>query len=85
MKRILITFLVGLLAGLVLGTMLGHKLQPTEDQVVEFISHMSFPELAAFNKRLSSQAGLQVFQTQILPTAPAAGPSVPAAPGGPAK
>jgi hypothetical protein len=70
MKRILISLIVGLVAGLVLGAMLGHKLQPTEEQVVDHISHLSFPELAAFNKKLTAQSGLQVYQTQILPPTP---------------
>ncbi len=70
MKRILVTLVVGLVIGLVLGVMLGRKLQPSDEQVVDRISHLSFPELAAFNKRLSQQAGLQVYQTQMLPSAP---------------
>ena len=67
MKRILISAAVGLVIGLVLGAMLGHKLQPTEEQVVDHISHLSFPELAALNKDLTARSGLQVYQTQILP------------------
>jgi xanthine/uracil permease len=78
MKRILVSLIVGLVIGLVLGAMLGHKLQPTEEQVVDHISHLSFPELASFNKKLTAQSGLQVYQTQILP--PTA-PVIPAAPG----
>jgi hypothetical protein len=71
MKRILISVVVGLVIGLVLGTMLGHKLQPTEEQVVDHISHLSFPELASLNKNLTARSGLQVYQTQILqPPAP---------------
>jgi xanthine/uracil permease len=78
MKRILISLIVGVVIGLVLGTMLGHKLSPTDAQVVEYISHLSFPELATFNKKLTATSGLQVYQTQILP--PTA-PVIPAPPG----
>jgi xanthine/uracil permease len=79
MKRILISVMVGMVIGLVLGTVLGHKvLPPTPEQVVDHISHMSFPELAAFNRKLTAQSGLQVYQTQILP--PTA-PVIPAVPG----
>jgi hypothetical protein len=78
MKRILITLTVGLVVGLIAGVMMGRKLRPTEDQVVEHISHLSFPELAAFNKKLTAQSGLQVYQTQILPTpAPMGGGAAP--------
>ncbi len=77
MKRILIPLVLGIAIGLVLGTMLGRKLQPSEDQVVDLISHLSFPELASFNKRLAAQAGLQVYQTQILPPASAVQPVSP--------
>ena len=77
MKRILIAVAVGLVIGLILGAMLGHKLQPTQEQVVEHISHLSFPELALLNKELTARSGLQVYQTQILPP-PA---PIPAAPG----
>ena len=76
MKRILISAIVGLLIGLVLGVMMGHRLQPNPDQVVDLISHFSFPELAAFNKELVAQSGLQVYQTQMIPSSPA----IPAAP-----
>ena len=79
MKRILITLVVGMVIGLVLGIMAGRKLQPSEDQAVELISHLSFPQLAEFNKKLSAQAGLQVYQTQILAPTPAVQP-VPAPP-----
>src|SRR5450759_3697263 len=48
MKRILITLSVGVVIGLVLGTMLGRKLQPSEEQVVDHISHMSFPEPVSY-------------------------------------
>jgi hypothetical protein len=68
MRRILITLMVGMALGLALGIMLGRKLPPTEAQVVDHISHLSFPEMAAFNKKLAAQAGLQVYQSQILPT-----------------
>jgi xanthosine utilization system XapX-like protein len=74
MKRILISLTGGLVIGLVLGIMLGRKLQPTEAQVVDLISHLSFPQLAEFNKKLSAQAGLQVYQTQILAPSPAVQP-----------
>jgi len=74
MKRILITLVVGMVIGLVLGIMAGRKLQPSEDQAVELISHLSFPQLAEFNKKLSAQAGLQVYQTQILAPTPAVQP-----------
>lgn len=60
--------------GLVLGIMAGRKLQPSEDQAVDVISHLSFPQLAEFNKKLSAQAGLQVYQTQILAPTPAVQP-----------
>jgi hypothetical protein len=79
MKRILIILVVGMVIGLVLGIMAGRKLQPSEDQAVELISHLSFPQLAEFNKKLSAQAGLQVYQTQILAPTPAVQP-VPVAP-----
>jgi hypothetical protein len=84
MKRILISAIVGLLIGLVLGVMLGHKLQPNHDQAVDLISHLSFPELAAFNKKLVAQSGLQVYQTQMVPPTPAI-PAAPAMPVLPAK
>ncbi len=74
MKRILISLVVGVVIGLVLGIMVGRKLQPSEEQVVDLISHLSFPQLAEFNKKLSAQAGLQVYQTQILAPAPAVQP-----------
>ena len=82
MKRILITVIVGLVLGLVLGSMLGRKWPPTEEQVVEYISHMSFPEMASFNKKMA-QSGLQVYQTQMLPPTPAvpAPPTAPTVPG----
>jgi|GEM_PF-2174166 hypothetical protein len=78
MKRILISFTVGAVIGLVLGAMLGHKWPPGEEQVVDYMTHLSLPELASLNKNLAAKSsGLQVFQTQILPP-----PSpVPAAPG----
>ncbi len=82
MKRILVSTIVGLLIGLVLGVMLGHRLQPTPDQAVDLISHLSFPELAAFNKKLVAQSGLQVYQTQMIPPTPAM-QTVPGAPAGP--
>jgi xanthine/uracil permease len=74
MKRILISLVVGMVIGIVLGVMMGRKLQPTEDQAVDLISHLSFPQLAEFNKKLSAQAGLQVYQTQMLAPAPNAQP-----------
>jgi hypothetical protein len=82
MKRILISVIVGMVIGLVLGVMLGHKLEPTPEQVVDHISHLSFPELAAFNKRLVAQSGLQVYQTQAIPAAPTlpSAPVIPVAP-----
>ena len=75
MKRILISLVAGMVIGLVLGIMAGRKLQPSEDQAVELISHLSFPQLAEFNKKLSAQAGLQVYQTQILAPTPAVQPT----------
>jgi xanthine/uracil permease len=74
MKRILVSVTVGLVVGLILGVMMGRKLRPTQDQVIDHISHLSFPELAAFNKKLTAQAGMQIYQTQILPAVPPAPP-----------
>ena len=65
MKRILISLVFGMVLGIVLGVMAGRKMQPTEDQAVDLISHLSFPQLAEFNKKLAAQAGLQVYQTQM--------------------
>ncbi len=80
MKRILIILAAGMVVGLVLGAMMGRRwFPPTEDQMVDQISHLSFPQLAAFNKKLAAQAGLQVYQTQILAPTPASQP-VPAKP-----
>jgi len=76
MKRILISAAVGLAMGLVLGAMLGHKLPPTREQVVDFIGHQSLSDLASFNKELMTQWGLQVYQPQVVRTAP----SIPAEP-----
>jgi hypothetical protein len=70
MKRILISAVVGLVLGLVFGAVLGHKLPPTREQVVDFIGHQSLSELAAFNKDLMTQWGLQVYQPQLVRTAP---------------
>jgi hypothetical protein len=70
MKRILISAVVGLAIGLVLGAILGHKLPPTREQVVDHIGHLSLSELAVFNKDLMAMWGLQVYQPQIVRTAP---------------
>jgi hypothetical protein len=79
MKRILISAVVGLVIGLVLGGVVGHKLPPTPEQVVDYVSHMTNPEALAVNKELVAvQSWLQICQTQLLPPAPA---GVPAAPG----
>lgn len=77
MKRILIILTAGVVVGLILGVMLGRKLRPSDEQVVDHISHLSFPELSAFNKKLNAQAGLQVYQSQMLPTATPMGGGVP--------
>jgi hypothetical protein len=70
MKRILISAVVGMAIGLVLGVMLGHKLPPTQEQVVEFVGQQNVRDMAAFNKKLMMQWGMQVYQPQVLPTAP---------------
>jgi hypothetical protein len=70
MKRILISAAVGIVVGLVLGVMAGHKIQPSREQVVDFIGHQSLSDLAAFNKDLMTQWGLQVYQPQVVRTAP---------------
>jgi hypothetical protein len=70
MKRILISAVVGIMIGLVLGVMAGHKMQPNREQVVDFIGHQSLRELAEFNKDLLAQWGLQVYQPQMVRSAP---------------
>jgi hypothetical protein len=72
MKRILISALVGMLIGLVLGTMLGQKLSPTQEQVVDFVGKQNVKEMAAFNKKLMAQWGLQIMQPQLVNSAPPA-------------
>ncbi len=74
MKRILISAAVGIVIGLVLGVMAGHKMQPNRDQVVDFIGHQSLRELAEFNKDLLAQWGLQVYQPQMVRSAPSEPP-----------
>ena len=70
MKRILISAVVGLVIGLVLGGIAGHKLPPTNAQVLAHIGHLSLSELATFNKDLMAQWGLQVYQPQMVQPAP---------------
>jgi len=70
MKRILTSAVVGMVVGLVLGAMLGHKLQPSREQVVDFIGHQSLSDLAVLNKELMTKWGLQVIQPPLGRSAP---------------
>ena len=72
MKRLFITAGISLVVGLILGLVAGRQMQPSREQVANYLSNLSVGELSDFTKRLNAQWGFQALPPHFVPGTPAA-------------
>ena len=70
MKRLFISSVISLVVGLILGLIAGRRLPPSQEQVANYLSHLSMGEFSDFGKRMNAQLGFPAFPEHFGPSMP---------------